>query len=209
MTRDDLEFRISQYLDGTLTAPESAEIERLAAERGEVRALLEQYQKLDAALKGMPIPEMQWEALAGRLSRAVADRVAADQLGQGEETVRSYAMPWVRSRVTRWAIAASLLVVTGVGMLIYHKQHTLGTIVFNPKPEWRQPVVVIDGPVAEAPAGKPMDEVEIGPPPATVADGQSDEQGWRSSQAVVAGVPRLVIASGAATAQDNTAQLPY
>jgi len=225
---DDLEFRLSQYLDGSLTPAQAAEVERLVAGSGEARALLEQYQKLDAALKGMPLPEVRWEALAEHISSTVANQgmdgaVAGtigidgttERTGQGsweKQPVRKYAMPWVRSVALRWAIAASVLVATGLGIVAYrHGRHAPDSqFAIQPTLPPQKPVeiAVFVGPQVEAPAGKPTQDIEIGPPTSPVADAQSEWQ-WQSSQAIVTSSPRVVIASGAGTAQDTGVQSPY
>lgn len=213
---EDLEFLISQYLDGTLAPTESAEVERLVAEGGDAFALLAEYRQIDATLKAAPmgVPEVRWEDFAVRISSAVADQ-AADDAASGEQAaktpVRSYRMPWVRSTVVRWAIAAAVVLGTGLGIFVYRGRSNGPSIVYIPPPAANHgPVVdLIEGPRAEAPAGTPSDEIEIGPPSGAVAEGQPSWQRWHSSQAVVTGGARVVIASGDATAQDNSAQSPY
>ena len=51
MIDETLEFRISQYADGTLPAAEVADLEAILASDAEARALLDEYRKLDVVLK--------------------------------------------------------------------------------------------------------------------------------------------------------------
>src|SRR5436190_2074679 len=51
MTREQIEFLISQYLDGSLTADEVVALEQILARDQEARALLDEHRKLSALLK--------------------------------------------------------------------------------------------------------------------------------------------------------------
>ena len=95
MMQDDLEFRIAQYADGTLSAAEAVEVRRHLAEDPDGRALFEAYAKLDGALNALPLPEVRWEALAERISQAAAvqaDRGAPEAAQEAPD--RTYTMPW-------------------------------------------------------------------------------------------------------------------
>src|SRR5438105_19050 len=73
MDREQLEFRISQYVDGTLPAAEVAALEAVLAADAEARAVLEDFRKLDAAMKDQArLPQIYWDRLAAHLSDAVA-----------------------------------------------------------------------------------------------------------------------------------------
>jgi hypothetical protein len=73
MLDENLQFSISQYVDGTLSTPEAAALEQTLRDSAEARELLEAYQGLDAALKtALPLPDVRWDALATHLSRQVA-----------------------------------------------------------------------------------------------------------------------------------------
>lgn len=81
MTLDELEFAISQYLDGSLPAAEAAELEARFEVDADARQLLEEYRRLDDVLKQSPAaPELQWGRLAEHLSSAV--EVEAERLEQ-------------------------------------------------------------------------------------------------------------------------------
>ena len=77
MVDEKLQFAISQYVDGSLAPAEAALMEVRFASDAESRRLLEEYQRLDVLVKGaIPVPEMDWEALARRISAAVDESEA-------------------------------------------------------------------------------------------------------------------------------------
>src|SRR5688572_28802850 len=104
MPLDDLEFSISQYLDGTLADADRVALEARLAEDAQARTLLEEYRALDAGLKAMPLPAVKWDAFAAHVSAAV---------GRLDEPVQSYRIgTFTRAR---WvAAAAAVLVAAGV-----------------------------------------------------------------------------------------------
>src|SRR5437016_363877 len=62
MDREQLEFRITQYLDGDLPAAEVAALEQVLAVDADARKVLGQHRALDAALKReLPVPQMKWD----------------------------------------------------------------------------------------------------------------------------------------------------
>ena len=73
MTHDQLEFAISQYLDGTLPPEERASLELRFQSDAEARRMLEEYRSLDAVVKqSLPVPGVKWNNLANAISSAVA-----------------------------------------------------------------------------------------------------------------------------------------
>src|SRR5438270_5330241 len=74
MNREQLEFSISQYLDGALPDEQRTLLEQRFEADTEARELLAEYRALHDVLRiGLPVPEMHWERLAERLSASVAD----------------------------------------------------------------------------------------------------------------------------------------
>ena len=71
MTREEMEFLISQHLDGTLSREEEAKVRELLDSSAEARAILAEYQKLDSALKSQAAPVVKWDVLAETISAAV------------------------------------------------------------------------------------------------------------------------------------------
>src|SRR6266511_2754497 len=82
MTREQLEFLISQYLDGSLTADEVVALEQVLARDESARALLEEHRKLDALLKAAkvatPLPGL--EALRGNIVAALPESAKAEAI---------------------------------------------------------------------------------------------------------------------------------
>src|SRR5688500_15981890 len=101
MIDEQLEFQIAQYADGTLPAGERAALERVLADDADARALLDEYRRLDAALKReMPVPAMNWDRLAAHLSDAVA-----------AEDRATTTIAWPLRHVRTLAAAAAIIVV--------------------------------------------------------------------------------------------------
>src|SRR4051812_19493282 len=80
MTRDELEFSISQYLDGTLAVAERDALEERLATDAEAREVYAEYEALNGALAAAPaVPEIDWDAFAGKISAAVAREALPEQ----------------------------------------------------------------------------------------------------------------------------------
>ncbi|HEV8378079.1 MAG TPA: hypothetical protein VGP99_04460, partial [Tepidisphaeraceae bacterium] len=78
MTSEQMEFLISQYLDGTLSGEEESGVRELLASNEEARRILAEYQKLDGVLKtARGAPAVKWDVLAEKISEAV------DCVGEG------------------------------------------------------------------------------------------------------------------------------
>lgn len=78
MTSEQLEFAMSQYLDGTLPAEERAALERHLAADGHARTVFQEYLELNEALRNpQPLPMVPWEKLAESISAAVAQQAGA------------------------------------------------------------------------------------------------------------------------------------
>jgi anti-sigma factor RsiW len=72
MTRDEIEFLISQHLDGTLSREDEAKVRELLNTSQEAQAILAEYQKLDGVLKSAKdLPAVKWDVLASTISSAV------------------------------------------------------------------------------------------------------------------------------------------
>ena len=73
MTLEQLEFSISQYLDGSLPASEVAALEARLGEDPAARELLAEYRAVDAMLKSpAALPEVAWEKLSTCISGAIS-----------------------------------------------------------------------------------------------------------------------------------------
>jgi negative regulator of sigma E activity len=199
MTRDELEFSISQYVDGTLADVEqrSALEERLATD-AEARALYAEYQALQGVLvSSLPaMPAVDWDQFAARVSAAV-DRE--------EMPAQSYKISRWFARPMQFAVAASVLVAGAIAFAVLRPGRTkTGT------PESPMQIVRVDAPAAASQvavgsasktATEPALSVAIVPPAA-------DEERptvLRYADSVVQRPSRAVIVSAAPVGQDTSA----
>jgi anti-sigma factor RsiW len=194
MIDEQLEFRISQYADGTLPAAEVAALEATLGSDADARALLEEYRKLDVVLKRETpaLPEIKWERLAEHISGAVADEDRATTTYKISARTSTW---WVRSV----AVAAAVVIAFGTVVLWPRgKQGEVATTTPN------QPVAValieVGGPqVASKP---PVEEISVEP------SALADAENFRISEDIVYRPSRVVIASGDSDRQDS-GRLPY
>jgi len=154
MTREELEFRICQYLDGTLGEDERVALEAQLASDPEAREILRQERELTVALRSGGAPEVKWDALAERIS------VAIDE--QFEERVKRAS--WVIRARSPWFMAAAASVGLVMGLAVFfavnHRGQTpSGTGGVTPAPM----ALVVEGPQEDRPAGPVVTEVSIGP----------------------------------------------
>ena len=184
---EDLEYSISQYVDGSLPAAEKAALEKRLAEDADARAMLEEYRKLDEAIRASatPMPEIDWDALAGRISNAVAEQNEANESFKIERVRRS---PWV-VRASWMALAASVLIVAGIA--IHLMRPTPGTPIGDPGPLARNSSADIHGPQAEPATGPSVAEVTI-TAPAQFADASRE---YPNGEGIVVQPSRVTIAS--------------
>ena len=129
MVDEKLQFAISQYVDGSLAPAEAALMEVRFASDAESRRLLEEYQRLDVLVKGaIPVPVMDWEALARRISAAVDE----------SEAEAPPSMP-ISAWATWWrptALAAGILICATLAVfawqMSWHRPMQIGGIVVQP-----------------------------------------------------------------------------
>lgn len=82
MNRDELEFSIAQYADGTLPADQRDALEAVLSADAGARELLDSYRKLDAVLangRADVLPAVRWDRLAERIAANVARHAESDQ----------------------------------------------------------------------------------------------------------------------------------
>src|SRR5258706_15456669 len=92
MTREEMEFLISQHLDGTLSREDEAKVRELLETSAEAQAILGEYQNLDRVLKGSKdLPAVKWDVLAEKISGAVDAVGEAGSVSEEDEfSVREY-----------------------------------------------------------------------------------------------------------------------
>jgi anti-sigma factor RsiW len=183
MNRDELEFSISQYLDGTLVAAERDALDERFATDADARAILAEYEALQAALASAPLPDVKWDRLAAEISASVAREEAP---AQSHKIGR-----WLRP--ANLAIAASLLIAGGIGFSIFRSDDVKDPV----KPI---AIFVVDGaaPAPVEPTINPI-QVVIGPSPAV----QDEPIVLRYADGVVQRPSNALIVSAAPAAQDN------
>jgi anti-sigma factor RsiW len=185
VTRDELEFSISQYLDGTLAAGVRDALDERLARDAEARAILAEYRSLQGVLASSPMPVVKWDNFAARISSAVS---------REELPAQSYKISaWLRP--ARLAIAASLLL--GIGAAV--------ALLNNPVTTPVAPTLirVVDA-TTELPKPQPI-EIAISPPAAS-----SDTRIVMhvEDQGIVHRPSRAMIVSATPVAQD-TFLTPY
>jgi len=158
MASENLEFLITQYLDGSLPERERSELERKLSEDPAAARLMEEHQKLSGLLcSASPLPPIDWDALELRISAAVAMEV---------EPVQRHKLPraWVGAAV---ALAACLLLVFGISSLMRRDEAPIYPVGVEAA------AAIVVGPHAEEARGQPMiAEVTLASAssPATAAD---------------------------------------
>lgn len=174
MTRDELEYAISQYLDGNLPSLERAALDDRLASDAEARTILDEYRQLDASLKNLPLPTLAWDRVAEQIQQAVA---------QEEAPIRHYSLrsiDWVRGL----AIAASILFV--VSLALHFAQHA----------EKRAGVAAVSGPAVEVAAGPIVSQIGIGPSPTVAAN-------WQASDEIISRPTVVLIDQARSSVQDS------
>jgi len=177
MLSQELEFAITQYLDGALAPAAKAEVEQLLRENPQARALLEEYQKLDALVAGSfgSLPSVDWQALGRQISSAVAD---ADQ---AEQAARVYRIGWIARPSGLLALAASLLIAIGATVIIVRSRAVAPVGPGNSVlPAGPVATAEVTGPRIEVPVGTAVAEVAISAPPLAMAEDAQDIVARRS-----------------------------
>jgi len=202
MTRDELEFSISQYVDGTLVDDQqrSALEERLATD-AEARALYAEYQTLQGVLTtSLPaMPEVDWDQFAARVSAAV-DRE--------EMPAQSYKISRWFSAPMKFAMAASVLVAGAIAFTVMRQDNSnTGTSPTNTPTQ----IVRVDSPgeavdtssavAVNASPAQPALSVAIVPPAAD----EDRPTVLRYADSVVQRPSRAMIVSAAPVGQDTSA----
>src|SRR3954464_1853927 len=174
MSREQIEFAISQYLDGTLNPLERAGVEARLEKDAEARALLEEYRQLDGVLKNaLPEPTINWNRFASHLS---------DQIAHGDApAARTYKIgAW---RVRRYVAAAACVVIS---WSLWSHFHKVNEVVPGGNPIVATGTLSIEGPMAEVASGPAVVDIAVGPSPSLAAA----EQNAQWAAAVVSRPPR-------------------
>ena len=197
MTRDQLEFSITQYLDGSLPQSERAGLMERLEKDPEARALLEEHRRLDNVLSRASLPTFPLEALSKQLSEAIAQAPAP------EVEQRSLRMPWVGAR--SWvAIAASVMIASGLAFAIL--SHGRSGTAANPvhhELTASAGFVTVTGPVS--PTDSASDDVQVSVGPSKAIAGESTLSRY-SADLVMRPAHVMMVASGVNPDQDMDSQ---
>jgi negative regulator of sigma E activity len=177
--RDQLEYAISQYLDGTLNEFDRRVLEERLATDAEARLLASEYAQVDSVLKNTPVtPEVDFDALASRISASIAD--------EDSHVAQPIRMPgvWVRYA----SIAAGIVLAVGVGlhMIPSGDPGTPDGVASN------NGTIEVTVEFAQKPSSPPVINVAVGP------TDQLKQAGYASGlvdDAIITRVPRLVISA--------------
>src|SRR5438105_4429585 len=104
LLHDEIEFLISQYLDGTANELDRARLEEMLATDADAREMLAEYRRLDSVVKSaLPIPEIAWDQFASSI---------ASETAKLDLPVRHY-----RLKVSTWSkvmvLAAMVTIIVG------------------------------------------------------------------------------------------------
>ncbi len=186
MLDEQIEFAISQYIDGSLPGDERSALEARLANDSGARALLAEYRRLEATLRSTPaaIPEVRWDALAEHISASIDhDERERLLLPIGNTASRS------RFRLMPLAAAAAFVLASGIAVLVFNKSDPTHSVA--PAPRLESQVAYVEGPQPEIAPG-PSETIVSSIGPASIA-----EEEVRFAESIVNRQPRVVwIASG-------------
>ena len=195
MNTDQLPISIARYADGTLPQSERARVEALLSSDPSATAMLQEEQALTGLLRSDPLPEMDWDSVAARISGAIDDEIQ-------QRVDRASWMLRLRSATAyfgaRGLIAAAASFVLGLGLAAYTFHSAGPEIAINGKPSDVAPSVAdnnlmrvaVDSTPDDQSTGRAVEEVSIGPG-GTYASGSgpspySDEISARPARVVIA-----------------------
>jgi anti-sigma factor RsiW len=181
MISEDLEFQISQYADGTLSAAELNSVEALLQSNPQAREMLAEYRQVDLQLGTLRIgpaagPVVRWDEFAG----SIADRIS-DESGSSEAHSVAGRIGFAGAR---WRIAAAVLVCFTGAIVARHAMHQ--SVVTAPV---APTVVEVAGPQVEIAKAPSVQDVSVGPSAAAMA-----EHNARYGEGVITqGTPKVIL----------------
>ena len=151
MTREQMEFSISQYADGTLADEERAAVEAFLASDPEARSMLSSDRALTNLLRADPLPDIRWDRLTTAICSAI-DQQTEQRLEQSSRRMR-IGFPMIL------AAAASVLLAVGIGIHLFSgKSTSTKEVAKNVEPAH---ALIVLGPVSDAPEGRVVTEISI------------------------------------------------
>jgi len=197
MTQDQLEFSITQYLDGSLPEAERIALMERLEKDPEARELLEEHRRLDNVFARANLPTFPLEVFSKQLSEAIAQAPAP------EVEHHSLRIPWVGVR--SWmAIAASVMIASGLAIAIL--SHGRGGTASNPvhhELTASAGFVTVTGPVS--PVASSSDDVQVSVGPSKAIAGEATLSRY-SADLVMRPAHVMMVASGVNPDQDIDSQ---
>lgn len=182
MIDDRLQFALTQYLDGELPKVERSALEARLAADPEAQALLDEYTRLDHLLQtASPLPAINWDRLANRISDALEEQSQA----------RTFSFRLFIG-APQLAVAASILLAIGLAFFFHRSPSPIA-----PASASLDVHVLQTDPVS----GPSLLNVAIGPAPSAEAPRDSFVDGLVHTSSVV------MIENGRQHAQDTDFQL--
>jgi anti-sigma factor RsiW len=185
MISEDLEFQISQYVDGSLPVEHRAVVEEAVRSNAAAHKALRDYQKIDLHIGSMRKEHaIHWHRLAEHLSDVVHRDLRA-----AENAVAGRIFPVLSSWRFRSAVAA--MVIFAVGGTLWIAGHHSAPITGSASlPE---STAVVTGPQADVANGPAVSDISVGPSPALAQHLGS----WRYADGVVMpGPSKVTITAG-------------
>ena len=187
---DELEFAISQYIDGTLKPLEQAALEEALATDESARTLLAEYRRLDEKLKATRSePSIDHASFAAQI---------VDSLKEADAPVRHFKTTFTMRLVAAAAVVLIAVGLVGQVMQRFGNRHPGGGVESQPLAQ--NTSALVQGPSVADATNRAEVDVSVGAPPGFASAGFSE-------QAVISRPPQLVIESSALPAQDSAA--PY
>jgi anti-sigma factor RsiW len=195
MTPERIEFLISQHVDGTISADDSAELDTYLAADPDARLLVHEYQKLDTLLRtaAPAVPMVDYDRLGSRINERIDDHNAAP----------SFRLPFGWGSIgTAIAVAACAMIAVGIWLRPTGQSApsnpTLATNDHNRAAVVQ--VAVLQPEDARLEIGPALQRIAVGPP----ADRSNSSV---ISEAMVTRPNTLFIAKADAPAQDTPQSL--
>lgn len=153
MERDELEFLISQYVDGTLGEADRAALQRRLETDAGARELLEEHRTVTQLMRSAPLPAVRWDRLADAISSTIDQEMEA-RMQRASLAIRL-------TRRTGWiAVAASVLIAAGVAVHYLAGSKGIGPVPVGPQPKAGTLLVQVSEP--DRPEGPVVTEISIG-----------------------------------------------
>jgi len=190
MISEQIEFQISQYVDGTLSSAEHAAVDELLAGDPHARKILADYRRLNLQLTMMNAgPSVQWDGLCDRLSAGI-DRGAAPVVAGRIGRLSSFA--------SKLRIAAALLLAATAWMILRHRSNPVTPAI----PHAPVSAMEVQGPQSEIATGPAVEDVQVKP-----SQMAARNQAPRYGEGVIDQGPSKVVISGLTPSPKKNSQL--